>query len=197
MTGKLILASGSKARAEMLHNAGYDFDIIPANINEQEIIDTQLAKKETFKNIAMILASQKALSIKCENETFIIGSDQLLIFNDTIFSKSENKDEAFKKLKLMQGKKHSLISAVSVIQNNKIIWQECDFADLYMKKMNEKQIYNYLDKAGETALSCVGGYAIEGVGARLFTQINGDYFTIMGMPLLPLINFLDIKGFDL
>lgn len=190
---KIVLASGSKARAQMLQNVGYEFDIKPADIDEQAIVEKSILKNEVFEDIAIKLAEQKALASE-SNDQYIIGSDQLLIFNNKIYSKSKDINEAKEKLLEMQGKPHQLISGVSVVKNGKVIWSDVDSVVMTMKKLDEHKIDYYLERANDDALQCVGGYAIEGLGARLFKRIDGDIFTIMGMPLIKLINFFDKEG---
>ena len=191
----LILASGSKARASMLRNAGYDLAIQSTDIDEQAIKEKLSENEYAFHDIAIALADEKARAIN-DKKKYIIGSDQLLIFNNKLLSKSKNMDEAKEKLLMMQGKSHQLISAVSVLKNDETIWFDFDVATLHMKEMDENQIDNYLKIAQQDALQCVGGYAIEGYGIRLFQDVVGDYFTIMGMPLLKLINFLDEENVE-
>ena len=188
----LILASGSSARQNMLRNAGIDFDIIPADIDEEKIIQNCESCLLDKKDTVLKLAEEKALSVSKNNpENYIVGSDQILVMDDRIFNKANNRDEAKERLKNFQGKSHSLMSAVCVALNNEVIWSTVDTARLYVKKMNEKQIDHYMNQAGEALTKCVGGYAIEGPGIRLFKEIEGDFFTIMGMPLLLLLNYLE------
>jgi len=194
MNKNIILASGSKARAQMLQNAGYNFAISPTNIDEQSLISVAVEKKERFEQIAMYLAEEKALAHEQKENAYIIGSDQLLIFNNRIYSKSENRDAARTKLLEMQEQSHQLISGVSVVKNGETLWRDYDIVTLTMKKLSAEQIDTYLDAAPDDALQCVGGYAIEGRGARLFNHVEGDFFTIMGMPLLKLIKFFDGEG---
>jgi septum formation protein len=193
VTSDIILASGSAARAQMLKNAGYEFDVMPADIDEQAIIEKSILKDKAFEEIAMSLAEQKALEGETQ-EKYIVGSDQLLVFENKIYSKSKNLDEARAKLSEMQGRPHQLISGLSVVKNNEVIFSDVDSAIMTMKPLDEQQIEGYLERVGEDALACVGGYAVEGVGARLFKRIDGDFFTIMGMPLIKLINFFDKEG---
>jgi len=191
----LILASGSRSRQEMLGNAGYSFDIIPADIDEEFIIKNS---SEKIENISLKLAQQKAKFIsQKKTENYIIGSDQVLIMNDKIYSKAKNYSEAVDRLKNFQGKTHFLHSAVSVYKNGEEMFSSHDTAELKMRTLNNTAIDDYCNKAGDVLTSCVGCYALESIGLRLFEEIKGDYFTILGMPLLPLCNFLDNQGFKL
>jgi septum formation protein len=191
----LILASKSKARQNMLKNAGIDFESYPANLDEENIIKNLQNKNASPENIALTLAQEKALFVskKFENN-YIIGSDQLLSMNRKIYSKAKTKEEAIDRLLEFQGKEHCLTSAVAVAKAGKIIWHKTETAILKMKSMDRQDIEKYSKIADNTLTSCVGCYAIEEAGIRLFEGIKGDYFTVLGMPLLPLLNFLESEG---
>lgn len=191
---KIILASGSNARSTMLKNVGYDFTVSPTNIDEHSIIQRLKNDSVPFEKIAMTLSQEKALALKDKSESYIIGSDQLLIFEDEIFSKSNNLEEAHQKLLRLQGQTHQLISGISVVKNGLVLWSDYNRADMTLKELNNSDIKKYLSIATNDAIQCVGGYAIEGYGARLFKEVKGDLFTIMGMPLLKLIQFFDRKN---
>jgi septum formation protein len=193
----LILASGSKARQEMLSNAGYNFDVMPADIDEEKIIKDNLEKLH-IKKMALSLASAKAQLVSQNNlNSFIIGSDQILSMNGRLYSKAKNIEEAKLRLREFQGKSHKLYSAVSLYKDNKEIFSYCDKATLIMRSLSDKDIDNYCEKAGDVLTLCVGCYALESHGVRLFERIVGDYFTILGMPLLPLVGVLNKEGFTL
>jgi len=192
MSKKFILASGSAARQEMLRSAGYKFEICPADIDEKSITQSLTEEGKNHQDIAMTLATEKAKSVS-ENypDQFIIGSDQLLVFNNKIMFKSSSQKEASEKLSEMKGKSHTLISSAVVVKNQKTLWQATDEANLEIKNFSDEFLDWYMHAAGEEITKSVGGYAIEGLGIRLFRKVQGDYFTIMGMPLLPLSNYLD------
>ncbi|MEM6810907.1 MAG: nucleoside triphosphate pyrophosphatase [Pseudomonadota bacterium] len=195
MSNILILASGSAARKTMLRNAGYQFDIKPADINEQSVIDQGLEEGVNFQEIALSLSLEKSKAVAANHkDRYIIGSDQLLVCEDVIYSKAQSIEEAKKKLQRLRGKKHQLISAVNVIKNDDVLFQDCDVATLTMKNVDDEWLDQYLRRSIDVAVSCVGSYAIEGYGIRLFKKIDGDFFTIMGMPLMGLIDFLDREG---
>jgi len=192
MSKKLILASGSKARQDMLKNAGYEFEICPADIDERSITQSLTEDGKIHHDIALTLAAEKAKSIsEKHHDQYIIGSDQLLVLNNRIIFKSSSKKEAREKLFAMRGKDHTLISSVVVVKNNQTLWEVTDTATLEMKDFSDEFLDWYMNAAGEEVVKSVGGYAIEGLGVRLFKKVQGDYFTIMGMPLLPLLNYLD------
>lgn len=191
----LILASKSKARQDMLRNAGVNFKSLPADLNEEATIQELEKEGASSGNIALCLAKEKALNISKQNpQDYIIGSDQVLSMNDKIYSKARNKQEAIERLMDFQGNTHFLTSAVCVAKGGDILWNKTDAVSLKMKPLNRQDIEKYSEIAGDALTSCVGCYAIEGVGIQLFSEIRGDYFTILGMPLLPLLNYLGDEG---
>lgn len=191
----LVLASKSKARITMLKNAGVSFECIPADIDEEKIIADMVKNGASTGNIALSLSRAKAMTVSQNNPgAYIIGSDQLLSMDDIIYSKAKNKKEAIERLQEFQGKEHYLTSGVCVVKNGEDIWHKTDAAALKMKPMDSQAIEKYSEIAGSDLTDCVGCYALEGVGVRLFESIRGDFFTILGMPLLPLLNFLDREG---
>lgn len=194
----LILASQSKARQDMLRAAGLYFDVIPADIDEVSIMDALEKEGASAGNIALRLAKEKAKLISEKNsESYIIGSDQVLFMNDKLYTKAKDKKSAVARLMEFQGQEHFLTSAVSVYKGGKQKYHRVDVASLKMKPLDVQTIDKYSELAGDVLTNCVGCYALEGIGIRLFQDIRGDYFTILGMPLLPLLNFLDTQGFDL
>lgn len=189
----LILASGSFARKHMLSNAGINFKAIPADIDEETIM--QSMHGQSPDKIAQKLSDEKSCFISNQNKDYYtIGSDQVLFMDNKIYSKAKNQNEAKERLINFQGNEHHLTSAVTLSKNGKILWQHSDMATLTMRQLNEKQIDEYITVAGDIATQCVGCYAIEQIGIRLFKDIKGDYFTILGMPLLPLLGALEKEG---
>ncbi len=190
----IILASKSAARQNMLRHAGVDFIAMQADLNESAII--QENKTLTAKKISMILAKEKAKTISStKKDKIVIGSDQVLSINKNIYMKAKNKKQAFERLQEFSGKAHILTSAVAVYKNQKCLFSYSDQAVLTMRDLSDREIKNYIAQAGESVTQCVGGYAIEGRGSRLFSAVKGDYFTILGMPLFPLLNFLTDEGY--
>lgn len=190
---EIILASGSSARQMMLGNAGVKFKVIPADIDERQIEQEMVG--QSASDIALRLAREKAKTVSIEYpHSIVIGSDQVLVKDDRIYNKALDKEEAFRRLKEFQNKTHSLISSVAVAIDGKVAWDNTDQADLTMKQMNDDAIHAYIDRAGDAVTQCVGCYALESIGIRLFKDIKGNYFTILGMPLLPLLNYLEEGG---
>ena len=189
---KLILASASKARREILLNAGVNFEVQISNVDEA--INKENTKLISAGEIALKLAKLKAKQISNINQnTFVIGADQMLECQGAFFDKPVNQYEASLHLKALRGKSHRLISSVCVVCNNKVLWHVTDSVNLTMRNLSDEFIENYLTQAGTEILSSVGGYRLEGLGAQLFTNIDGDFFTVLGLPLLPLLEFLRIK----
>lgn len=192
---KLILASLSTTRRKMLEAAGVKFEARPALVDEE-------AKKAALKgdglaahSIAKALAELKALSIQDVAGKLVIGSDQTLEFGDYgMLDKPRSRDEAFAQIKLLSGKSHFLHSAVSVAESGKIVWRHMDTARLTMRALSDRFIGDYLDLEYEAVRDSVGGYRIEGRGAQLFDWTEGSHFTILGMPLLPLLKYLRERG---
>lgn len=192
----LILASGSAARQSMLKEAGLSFEIKPADLDEEAIIYAAWQDKKTIEDITETLAAAKTKTVSEKySDSLVIGSDQTLEFDGNILSKAKNKEEAFEKLKALQGKTHRLISSVAVAQGEEILFSTTDTAALTMHNLTDEQLQAYMESDPEALTSCVGAYKIEGAGVSLFSEVNGNHFTIMGMPLDPLLAFLKERGF--
>ena len=194
---RLILASQSAVRHAMLQNAGLTFDIIPAAIDEKSIIEDLQKKETTPAQMALILSKEKALAVAEKNpEALVIGCDQILEMNGQIIFKANNETDAKDKLRSLRGKSHRLISAASVAKGEKILWQHSDEAILAMRDFDEEFLEKYCKKAPQALTRAVGAYELESAGSWLFSEIQGDYFTILGLPLLPLLSYLhDNHGF--
>ena len=171
----------------MLRNAGVDFTVQPADIDE-EIIAQNI---DDIHKVASVLAKEKALYVsKQKKDVHVIGSDQTLICGDQLFSKAPNKEAAIEKIKTLQGQTHQLNSAVSVAKNGAILWSAESQADMTMHTLSDTFITRYAQSAGDVLTQCVGAYAYEEHGAWLFEKVVGDYFTILGMPLPQLLHYL-------
>jgi septum formation protein len=193
---RLILASRSKSRASMLKNVGLPFEAIPAQIDEAEFLKQMKESGYAPKDVAINLAEQKALSISKERaHNIVIGSDQILVFENEIITKVESRQQAIDKLKKLRGKTHTLISAVCLAKDGEVVWDAYDAAHLTMHDFDDQFLKEYVESAGSALTDCVGCYALEEHGAWLFSKVEGDFFTILGMPLLPLMGFLKDMGF--
>ena len=188
---KLILASASPARASMLKNAGLTFEVEPANIDEAALRDHMRNEGLPISEIAATLAEYKAMSISKDHpETIVIGADQLLVQGHEIYEKPKNIVQAAEQLQKLCGQTHELISAVALVLDGNCIWRSSDAARLTMRDFTPYFLEDYINREGEALLGCVGAYRLEGLGAHLFSKIEGDYFTILGLPLLPLLEVL-------
>ena len=191
----LVLASGSKARRDLLEQAGLEFAVRPAHIDETSII-RDLEKKISAADIALELAQRKATAISRDDPlALVIGADQILCCGGKLYQKAVTPEGAKTDLRLLRGQQHQLVSAVCVVREAKVLWSFVDTANLLMKKFDDDFIDRYVKAAGNAILSTVGGYELEGRGPWLFEKIEGDYFTILGLPLIPLLSFLQGEGF--
>jgi septum formation protein len=187
----LILASKSAARRAMLTNAGISFTADAADLDEKEILSSITNPEATTTDKARLLACEKALSVaKNYPDALVIGADQILELDGEILTKAADAQEAKENLKYLRGKIHTLISAVCVVRNKEILWEYADHAALGMREFEDDFLDRYCVKAGDALTTCVGGYELEGIGVQLFSNVQGDYFTILGMPLLPLLKYL-------
>lgn len=184
----LILASKSAARRAMFDNVGLIYTAIPANIDERAVESRQ---DKSPQRLAKELARQKALNIASDHHNaLVIGSDSVVALDDAIMHKANSRQEALDKLMSLSGQTHSLISAVAVAKGNVILWDAVDEARLTMRQFDKDFANTYLDKIGDAAFSCVGAYQLEALGPWLFEKIEGDYFTILGLPLVKLLSYL-------
>lgn len=193
MASTLILASKSVARQSMLTQAGVSFTAQSAAIDERAL--EQIWGALSPAELAARLAAAKAGAVSARYPgVWVIGSDQVLSLGPDILSKAASASDAEEKLKSLRGKTHTLTSAVCLMRDGAIAWQTADAAHLTVKNFSDDFLSWYLTAAGAVLMDCVGAYAIEGIGLRLFEKIEGDYFTILGMPLLPLLTALQQRG---
>ena len=192
---KLILASNSAARRQMLSNAGYRFDTIAADIDERALKTAHLDASLPIDDLALVLANAKAQAVNTDHPAdLVIGSDQVLFCEGKVFTKVNTLPQAAQQLTELQGKTHVLISAVACWHENQPVFQTSETASMRMYRLTAKDIDTYLAETGSTILGSVGCYQIEGKGIRLFEEVQGSHFTIMGMPLTPLVKFLKDQG---
>ena len=185
----LVLASQSRARQMLLANAGVSFEAVPADIDERAV--QQTSGLAAPGGIAGLLAREKALSVsKRQSGKYVVGADQTLALEDRLLSKPAGRAEAAEQLRALAGRSHELHSAVAVVRDDKILFEAVSVARMTMRQLSGAEIRAYLDEAGEAVTSSVGAYQLEGLGVHLFERIEGDHFTILGLPLLPLLAFL-------
>jgi septum formation protein len=190
---KPILASQSRARQMLFVNAGISFDAVPADIDERALQkNSGLAAPG---EIAGLLAREKASFVSAKNPgRYVIGADQTLALGDRLFSKPAGRAQAADQLRLLAGHAHELHSAVAVARDGKILFADVAVARMTMRHLDQSGIEAYLDQAGQAVTTSVGAYQLEGLGVHLFERIEGDHFTILGLPLLPLLSFLRGEG---
>ncbi|WP_286829357.1 MULTISPECIES: Maf family protein [Kordiimonas] len=190
-----ILASGSQTRADMLTNAGVAFEVDPARVDEDAVKTALVADGAPPRDIADALADLKARAVAMRRpEDMVMGADQILVCDGKIFSKADTREEAAETLKALSGKSHQLLSAAVVYEGGQPIWRTVDTVKLSVRPLSDAFIEGYLDAIGDAALWSVGAYQIEGRGAQLFTKVEGDHFTVLGLPLFALLDFLRRRG---
>lgn len=191
----LLLASASPSRAALLRNAGIDARIEPAGIDESEIKASLRAQGADAAHVAETLAELKATRVSRRHAgALVVGADQMLACGDVWYDKPADLAEARRHLAALRGKQHDLLSAVCVVRDGARIWHHAEQAQMRMRNFSDGFLDRYLQTVGNDALGLVGAYRLEGPGIQLFAQINGDFFGIIGLPLLPLLDFLRGHG---
>lgn len=195
MTALLILASASEARADLLRHAGVTIRIAPAQVDEDEIKIALRAEGAPARDQANILAEMKALAVSRSHPgILVLGADQILDLAGRSFDKPVNRAEARAHLLALRGQRHDLLSAAVIAKDGKPIWRHIGRARLQMRPFTEAFLDDYLDQMGEAVTKTVGGYMLEGLGAQLFARVDGDYFTILGLPLIETLGYLRLQG---
>ena len=191
MKQELILASSSASRQMLMRNAGLTFSAIPADIDERAL-DEQLERDGASpEEVALELARAKALAVSALHpEALVLGCDQTMALGTRVYHKPKTMAEAATHLLSLSGKVHRLNSAAVLVHNGKVVWLNVSSAVLDVLTLSVEFVSRHLQRVGEKALSSVGAYQLEGEGIQLFTSIEGDYFTILGLPLLPLLSKL-------
>lgn len=190
----LVLASRSDIRGKILAAAGLRFEIRPAQLDERAV--EAAAGPADAAAAARLLACAKAEAVAASNPGRpVLGADQTLARAAQRFTKPRDRDDAAAQLKALRGRTHELHSALALVHDGEVLFQCIDVARLTMRDVSDRFIDDYLEMAGDTALHSVGGYQLEGIGVHLFEKVEGDYFTILGLPLLPLLAFLRRTGF--
>ena len=190
----LILASGSAARRRVLEAAGVAFEVDAPRVDEEAVKTSLRAEGAKPHDQAVALAELKALSVATRRSGFVIGADQMLALEGEAFDKPKNANEAREHLLRLRGRTHELITAAVVARGDTVIWRHVDTPRLTMRAFSDAFLTDYLQRAGENVLMSVGAYQLEGLGAQLFERVEGDYFSILGLQLMPLLSFLREQG---
>ncbi|MBE7183971.1 MAG: Maf-like protein [Methylobacterium mesophilicum] len=195
MTEPLILASGSRFRQKMLHDAGVLFDVILPDLDERALEAPLQQSGATPEDVARVLAEAKAVAV---SETapgrLVLGCDQTLSLGDRVFHKPPMMDAAQETIFALSGQTHQLNSAAVLALDGRAVWHHVAVARMTMRSLSPTEIGRYLGRAGDTILQSVGAYQIEGLGAQLFDRIEGDFWTVVGLPLLPVLGALRERG---
>lgn len=195
MTRPLILASASPHRRRLLENAGLAVEVVRADLDERFVEAPLLASGAAPEDIAEVLAEAKACEVSGRNPgALVIGADQTLSLGGELLYKPEGMEGARRQLLALSGRTHRLTSAVVLAENGAAVWRRSGQADITFRSLTPPEIGRYLARAGEAALSSVGCYQIEGLGITLMERVEGDFFTVVGLPLLPLLAELRARG---
>jgi len=193
MSERLILASGSAIRKRILENAGVTFQVVTSQTDEDAVKDSK--PDWTASALAARLAADKALAVSALHpDAHVIGADQVLSLDGVLFDKARNKTEARERLLAFRGKTHELHGGLAIARKGEIIWQHDEVSTLVMRDFSDVFLADYMESAGDELTASVGCYAYEGLGAQLFSEVRGDFYAILGLPLLPLLGFLRRDG---
>lgn len=195
MSETIILASGSKTRAKLLQDAGVQIETIAPNIDEDSVKKAMLAEKALPDQIAGTLAEMKASKISNKNPNrLVLGSDQILVCEGKLFDKPKDIDDARDQLKILRGKSHQLITLVVAFEQTREVWRNMSRSNLVMRDFSDIFLDSYIDQQGQGLTDTAGAYKLETSGSQLFTRVDGDYFSILGLPLLEVLGFLRTRG---
>ena len=196
MSEPLILASGSEIRAQLLRNANVPFEVQTPRLDEDSIKHSLLAEQALPRDIADALAQGKAAKIAAKHPSrLVLGCDQVLEHRGTLLSKPSTKEEALGQLKSLRGDRHSLLSAAVVYEDNAPVWRHVGQVRLRMRDASDSYLQDYVDRNWDSIRHSVGSYKLEEEGVRLLTRVDGDYFTVLGLPLLELLSYLTLRGY--
>lgn len=190
----LVLASGSSARRRMLEAAGLTFTVELPRVDEEAAKASLRADGLKPRDQADALAELKALSVSRKHSGLVVGADQMLAVEGETLDKPKDVAEARQHLLRLRGRTHELLTAVVIARDGAVIWRHIDTPRLKMRAFSDAFLEDYIARAGEATLTSVGAYQLEGLGAQLFERVEGDYFSVLGLPLLPLLAFLREHG---
>ena len=194
MSARLILASGSAIRKQILDGAGLSYEVITRPVDEAAIKDAMLFDNARLRDIADALAEAKAMRVSRQEAGLVIGADQIMVMDKTLFDKPRDMDEARRRLISMRGKKHELIGAVVICENGAPVWRHISKTKLWVRDFSDDFLDWYIETEGEALMTSVGAYRFEGPGSQLFERVEGGFFAILGLDLLPVLDYLRSRG---
>ena len=195
MSKRLILASQSEIRGKLLRNAGVSFDALPARVDEDSLKTAMLAEQAPPRDIADALAEMKAMKLSLKHpDAIVLGCDQVLEVDQQLLSKPETPEQAIEHLTLLRDKTHRLLSAAVVCEGGKPVWRHIGIVRLRMRAFSDGYRDAYVTRNWDSIRHAVGAYKLEEEGARLFSMVQGDYFNVMGLPLIELLSYLTLRG---
>jgi len=194
MSARLILASGSAIRRQILDGAGLDYEVITRPVDETAIKEAMLAENARLRDIADALAEAKAMRVSRQEAGLVIGADQIMVMDNTLFDKPNSLEDARERLISMRGKKHELIGAVVICENGAPVWRHMCKTKLWVRDFSDAFLDWYIETEGQALMKSVGAYRFEGPGSQLFEKVEGDFFAILGLDLLPVLDYLRTRG---
>ena len=195
MAQRLILASGSEIRAQLLRQSAVDFEVCVARVDEDMVRETMLHEGAPPRDVADMLAEMKARKVSEKNAgALVLGCDQVLEHRGAILSKPVSPEDALRQLKALRGDRHTLLSAAVICENGKPIWRNVGVVRLRMHDASDSYLDDYVARNWDSIRHSVGAYKLEEEGVRLFSRVDGDYFTVLGLPLLEVLSYLALRG---
>jgi len=192
---EIVLASGSATRSKMLRDAGVSLRVDVSHVDEDAVKRAMLAEGAPPRDIADKLAELKGLRVSARNgETLVLSADQVLVSGGTLYNKARDADELAVQLRELRGKSHELLSAAVICEGGRPVWRHVGRAQLIMRSFSDTYLEEYIADGGAGLLDTVGGYKLEEKGAQLFSRVQGDYFSVLGLPLLEILGFLRARG---
>lgn len=190
----IILASGSAIRKDILTQAGIDFTVVTKPVDEAAIKAAMLSEGAPIRDIADALAEAKAVRVSSQTTGLVIGADQIMEMDGQLFDKPKDMIEARARLLSMRGKSHHLIGGVVIAENGRAVWRHSAKTTLHVREFSDAFLDAYLDAEGPSVCQAVGAYKFEGRGAQLFSHVDGDFFSVLGLSLLPVLDYLRTRG---